>query len=102
MMVSDKRQIRVIIEYLNNFPDPQITWPKKEFERVSTSRWATNEILVFVLSHTDWTVMKSVECFKKKVSRYARRMIRYEEVSEIFDTAYEVACDISDILNAMM
>lgn len=99
--MDETKMIHAIEEYLFDLGEPEPGWPTKEFERVAYSRWAADEILRFVLSHLDWTPMKSVEVFKCQVGKYAQVKTNHEDADYIFEIAYHVASDISDILYAM-
>lgn len=101
-MSDDERQIRAIIEYIEDIGEPEAKWPKKEFEMVSYSRWAANTILASILSHPDWTPIRAVEEFKYLMSKYLYKPTNYLEVELIFQSAYDTATDISDILMAMI
>lgn len=100
--MDDERQIRVIIEYINNLPEPESRWPKREFDKASFTLWAANEILVRVLANRYATPMRTVEEFKCQVGKYAQKPTPYDDRSFIFETAYNVATDISDIIYGMM
>lgn len=103
-MTPDERQINAIIDYMNRVPIPTSSYPVGVFEDCSYTRWAAEEILIFVLAHTDWPVMKSVEIFKKKMSKFSR-MASCDNygcnIAQIFDIAWRTAVDISDIIYAM-
>ena len=99
---SDERQIRVIIDYINNLPTPESRWPEKEFLKASYTLWAANEILVYALSDMENTPFRSVEEFKCMVGKFAQKPTPYDDRSYIFEIAYDVATDISDILYGMI
>ncbi len=103
-MTPDERQINAIVEYMNGVPIPTSNYPSGVFEDCAYTKWAAEEILIFVLSHTDWTVMKSVEVFKKRMAKYSRLSScdNYKcNIAHIFDIAWRTAIDISDIIYAM-
>lgn len=99
--MDETRMINAIREYIADLGEPEPGWPAKEFNRVSYSSWAATEILAMVLAHADWTPMRAVEEFKTMVAPYGWRNTYNTDANEIFRTAYQVACDISDILYAM-
>ena len=104
MMSDDERQIRVIIDYISEYlPEPQSTWPKKEFERVAYCRWAANEILKSLYNNPNWTAIRVVEEFKCQMGNYIMKSksTHFPEASIHCEYAYEVACDIEEILMAM-
>ena len=103
-MVPDERQINTIIEYMEGIPIPTSSYPPRIFEDVTYTKWAAEEILIYILAHNEWTVMKSVENFKKKMKRYLNRAMNRNygyEIAPIFEIAIRTAEDISDILYAM-
>lgn len=100
-MASDRTIINMIVEYRESLGEPTSSWPEMEFDKVAYSRWAADEIIINILAHTDWTAMRSVEDFRGRVEKYMCIVTNYSEANFIFDIAYEVACDIIDILNAM-
>lgn len=103
-MTPDERQINAIIEYMDNVPIPTSNYPDGLFRDHSYTRWAAEELLIYVLAHNDWTVMKSVESFKKKMRHYSEISMNSHygcDIAPIFDFAMIVANDISDILYAM-
>lgn len=100
-MTSDQRMINVIVEYIDNLPEPTSSWPPGYFREASYEKTAANEILATVLAHPEWTVIRSVEEFKDMVSNFSLKATHYEEVTYMFEVAMEVASNISDILMAM-
>ena len=101
-MPDDRYLINIIIEYLENVPEPTPSWPRRDFAKASYTRWAIEEIIREITKHTNWSVMRCVEDFKYRVGKYALKSVKHDEVSEIFRVAYDAACDVSDILYAMM
>ena len=104
-MTEEERQVQAITEYYHTFGDPAEYWPKLEFERVAYSRWAIDEMLIMIYSHLDWTPMRAVEEFKNLMRDFANMTFEKDfghgDMNQIFETAYDVACDVSDILAAM-
>ena len=103
-MVQDERQIRAIIEYMEMIPVPESNFPPKYFDDCAYRRWAAEEILIYILAHNNWTVMKSVENFRKKMKRYLdKAMTRHfgYEIAPIFEAAISTAEDISDLIYSM-
>ena len=101
-MNDDRYLINIIIEFRENVPEPTSAWPRKDFVKASYTRWAADRIIQEIMEHTNWPVMRCVENFKYKVGKYSLYSVQHEEVNEIFRVAYDAACDISDILYAMM
>ena len=102
-MPDDRTFINVIIEYRENVAEPMPSWPRRDFAKASYTRWAADQIIACILNHTDWPVMRCIEDFKYRVSKYMLKSSNYnEEANEIFRVAYETASDISDILYAML
>ena len=89
--MDETNMIHAIQEYIFNIGEPESIY----------SRWAADEILRFVLSHLEWTPMRSVEEYKCLVGKRAAIKTNHEDADYIFEVAYSVACDISDILYAM-
>lgn len=101
-MTDDERQIRTIVDYIEEYlPEPGPGWPKKEFERASYSRYAANRILQLLYEHPEWSAMRAVEEFRYTMSKYMYKPTNYPEIHGIFQAAYDVATDLSDILMAM-
>lgn len=104
-MTDEERQVQAITEFYHSFGEPAFSWPELEFERVAYSRWAIEEILVMVYSHLDWTPMRAVEEFKNLMRDYANMTFEKDfgrgKMNFVFETAYDAACDVSDILLAM-
>jgi hypothetical protein len=101
-MSDDERQIRAVIEYIEDMGEPGVKWPKREFEMLSYSRWAANTILASILAHPNWTPIRATEEFKYEMSKYLYKPTNYTDVEIIFQSAYDTATDISDILMAMI
>jgi hypothetical protein len=100
-MASDRSVINAIVEYRENLGELASSWPEMEFDRVAYSRWAADEIIINILSHTDWTPMQATEDFRGRVEKHMCVVTNFSEANFIFDIAYDVACDIIDILIAM-
>lgn len=101
-MSDEERQIRAIIEYIEDIGEPQPKWPKVEFEMVSYSKWAAEQILSSALAHPEWSPIRAVEEFKYMVNSCMRKKLNYPEIELIFQSAYDTATDIGDILMAML
>ena len=102
-MSDDERQIRIIIDYASEYlPEPQVSWPKKEFLRVSYARWAVNYILKMLGKNPEWTPMQTIEEFKNLVSPYMYLHPNDPDIDYNFRVGYEVASDLSDIIMAML
>ena len=102
-MTEDQRMVNVIREYIATLPDPASSWPNIEFDRMSYTRWAADEILIYVLANPNLSVYHAVEDMKASFEVYMtmQDMFKYE-INFIFEIAYETAEDILDILSAMM
>jgi hypothetical protein len=94
--------INVIREYIACQNDPLPRWPEMEFDKTSYSRWAATEVLVHVLSHPEWTVIRSVEDINDRFLKYACDTFHISEANFIFEIAHETASNILDILYAMV
>lgn len=102
-MTDDDRMIRVIKEYAYSYLDHlSADWPESEFKRVAYSRWAVNEILALIYLNPSWTPMRAVEEYKSMVESFYLMPTNYKDMEEIFNIAFSVASDLSDILEAMM
>ena len=102
-MSDDERQIRTIIDYVEEYlPEPQATWPKVEFLRMSYSRWAANYIIKLLYNNPTHTPIRVIEDFKYQMNKYIQKSTNHPEANVPFQYAYEVACDLEDILMAMM
>lgn len=99
---NDQSEIRAIREYIFNLQEPSRLWPKGDFMVASIELWAANDILIYVLSHNDWTVMRSVETYAN-VMQYAYKNCKDKcnASAQIISISYKVAQDITDILYAM-
>ena len=102
-MSDDERQVRVIIDYVSEYlPDPQPAWPKKEFERIAYSRWAANRIIKMLYDNPVSTPIRIIEEFKYQMGNYIQKSTNYPEANVHCEYAYEVACDLEEILMAML
>lgn len=80
----------------------------KEFERVSYSKWAFNEIKEYVsmglYSYRYWSLQE----YCAVVNDFMQKMLRYSEeernarARQIFNIAYKTAVDVLDLLHSMM
>ena len=101
-MTDDERVKFIIREYRANLGEPTYTWPHMDFDKFAYSRWAAEMIENYVFAHEhEWTAFRSVEEFKNLMGKYMCRS-NYSEVNFIFEIAYETACDISEIILAML
>lgn len=77
--------------------EPNIRWPKLEFDRRSYARWAADEILRRIRSEENGRkVGDIIEEFRLEMDRYSETYDRYRAF--IFDTARETAEDIGSLL----
>lgn len=58
-------------------------------------RWATNDLLEYVLSHPDTSIILTIEEYIRKMAKYSCKKGSY---SYIFSIASDVACYILDML----
>lgn len=101
-MSDDERQIRAIIEYIEDIGEPQMRWPKIDFLMVSYSKWAADKILTTILANPDVTPIRVVEEFRYNMSQIMHIHPEHPEVQLTIQSAYDTATDIGDILMAMM
>lgn len=102
-MSDDERQVRVIIDYASEYlPEPQPAWPKAEFERLAYSRWAVSKIVKLLYENPDKTPMRIVIEFKCQMGEYVQKTTNYPEALKHCKYGYEVACDLEEILTAML
>lgn len=97
----EERAICAIQEYGHDINRPS-NWPPYYFAQASYSRWATEEIIVYILSHVNLTPLEAVEEFRNLMDDYATRDKCDKQNSYIFSVAYDVATDIYDILLTMV
>lgn len=102
MTSEDRRLINALIEYRCMINEPGPRWPEMEFDKNSYSGWAVDEIMLMIMAHPDWTVMKCVETFKAKMLEFACYSSNFSEANFIFEIAYETADDLSDVLGGML
>ena len=104
--LSRQRVKNVIVEYMENVPEPMPGWPRRDFAKCSYMRSAASAIIQYINDNSQWTALRSVEDFKYHVGKYSvlSQSSSYgeDEPSEIFRIYYDVACDITDILYAMI
>ena len=100
-MASDERMINIIVEYMEGVPIPTASWPESQFREASYSRSAADEILKFVLAHQEWSVVRSVEEFRGMVTKFMEKPTYHDDATYVFNVAYRISLDISDILMAM-
>lgn len=97
----EERAIYAIQEYRYDINHPSSNWPAYYFTQASYSRWAAEEIIIYILSHVNLTPIEAVEEFRDLMEDYATRDRYDKQNSYIFSVAYDVATDIYDILLAM-
>ena len=98
----EERAICAIQEYRYDINHPSSNWPPYYFAQASYSRWAAEEIIVYILSHVNLTPLEAVEEFRNLMDDYATRDRYDKQNSYIFSVAYDIATDIYDILLAMV
>lgn len=101
-MTEDTRMINVIREYIACLDEPLPRWPEMEFDKASYSRWAASEVLIWVLAHPEWTVIRSVEDISDLFLKYSCDTFHISEANFIFEIAHETAGNILEILYAMV
>lgn len=95
-----QRLLDIIIEYRENLPEPNMGWPKADFDNASYSIWAADEIIKAIMTHPEKTVGQVIEDFKYSMSKGYTAYMRFPSVQTIFNVGYSVASDIDDILYA--
>lgn len=106
-MSDDQRFNNAIAEYYYMFNDPQAHWPMLEFNRVAYARSAVSQLELYIMGHPEMSIIQAVESFKGIVGEWMCLQTKYNDANFItetncFEVAYEVACDISDILGGMI
>lgn len=81
--------------YKNSLSCPCINWKKSKFIQSSYSRWAVEELIIFIKQHSDMLVIDSVELFIRKMDEYS---CMNSNSSYIFSIAHDVAEDVYDNL----
>ena len=106
VMLDNRQVINVIVEYQSNVPEPMSGWPRRDFAKSSYTRSAADAIINHITKHSAWPALRSVEDFKYHVGKYMliSRSSNFgeDEASEIFRVYYDTACEITDILYAMI
>lgn len=90
-MCHSETAIKLIREYENlYFFEPELTWPKEEFERRVYQRWAAQEIIARIKLDSNLNPVSVIERFILESNRYANTE---EAVGKgvIFRTAIEAA-----------
>ena len=100
--MDDRQIINVLIEYQYNIGEPAANWPKIDFDKVSYSKNAVDEILILIFSNHDWTPMRAAEEFKTICAQGMTKWVQYPEISEMYRIMYDAANDVTDIINAML
>ena len=93
--------VDVIISWRADLNEPNPSWPKRDFENISYSIWAADEIIGMMISHIDWTPGKTIEEFKYQMNRGMKTYMRFPDIQRIFEIGYSAAENISEILYAM-
>lgn len=92
--------INVICEYIASIGDPGPRWPEMEFDKVSYTRWAAEEVLNYVLDHPEYTVIRAVEEINSTFIEFS--LYTLDERNFIFDIAKDASGNILEILYAMV
>lgn len=100
--MDERSIINAIIEYRFDLGEPGWNWPQRDFERLSYSRWAVDEILVMIFNNHDWSPMRAAEEFKILMAECMKRSSNYSETTDMYRIAYDAANDLEDIIHAMM
>lgn len=96
-----QRCLDLVIEYREDIGDPCPAWPKEDFDRVSYSRFAVDEIISLLMKNSHKTVCQVLEEFKYEMGLGCSKYIRNHENEKIFTYGYSVAVDLLDRLSAM-
>lgn len=95
--MSDEQIELIFKEYLKNIKTPCMRWKKDKFMQFSYSRWAVNELLMFVKRHNNIKPINAIEMFIRKMDKYT---CANSNNSYIFSVAHDIAEDIYDIFLA--
>ena len=88
-------EIALIKKYVKSLTRPNKSIRKKNFQQLSYSKWAANEVLSYVLKRPDVRPVKTVEYFAKKMDAYA---CKNGKAGYAFSVAYDISMDILDML----
>lgn len=80
-----------------NLFEPSIHWPKEEFDRKSSERWAAKEIKQRIKKSKICPV-DTVYIFMKEMQRYSYLDDISKHNAKMFQYAYEIADEIGSIL----
>ena len=81
----------VVTNYMNDFlPEPDIHWPKEEFEKRTYARWAAGEILKRIMDRPEDDPVEIIDEFSMEVMYYSQNTEGTPN-HLIFETAFETA-----------
>lgn len=94
--MDDDSVILLLEDYKLDCTIPEYTLRnRKRVEECSLSRWAADELEIYILSHVDLVPIDACMKFIRQMSYYRRR---YPKSQRKCDAAIDVANDILDIL----
>lgn len=96
-----QRSIDLIVEYREELGEPAPNWPKSDFDDLSYSRWAVDEILSLVMTNTNKTPYSIIEEFKYNMNEGYTKYSRFPNIEKVFHIGYSVAEDLLERLYAM-
>lgn len=86
--------LKIIRYYCYTIPETKRSSNKYQFNQCSFSKWATDELYLYIKKRPETPALISIEEFIKKMDEYACLNIN---VSYIFSIAHDIAEDILDI-----
>lgn len=89
--------ISTIQDYMLDLKEPKCNWKASRFSQLSYSRWAANEVLIYVTKRKNISPIIAVEEFIAKVDKYSCMNAKH---SYPFSIAHDIATDILDIFLA--
>lgn len=69
--MTNDMAVQALIEYLNESDDPEVYWPRHEFEEVCFSRWAACEMIEAILDHPMKNPEDTMEEFALKMMAFS-------------------------------
>ena len=84
--------VQRLVQYVENMPQPEISWPKHWFDEICFSKWAAEELIQSILDHPTIPAQDTVE-------EFALKMLAYSSISDekalggIFSIAAQFAWD---------
>lgn len=85
-----------LIEFLNETGEPEVHWPRHEFDEVSFSRWAAGELMEAIMDHPMVPAMDTIEEFAIKMLAY-QASSKGTNAEKIFKYAADFTYETLDI-----